>query len=461
MSIIAIMAVIAIIGSKSDNRNNTDNTDEDGDFEDGDFEDVDFSSEDSYSDDSGDDDEMSNGTGGPVTPDGQNKKKRKRAPESRNIAAFQRRKKTIIEMTIDEITKRTLAVTPRDIESEVSLILNRNRIKSLIFFYSELLDNLENKGDDDNKPWKDSNDQLYNELTKFKSFLIDTDVENSLDYILFMWRTTTIEEDPDEAQRCATEVLTLFDYLKKLSSIKLVITSDNARQIIAKKLGKTLNESQKVSVVIYCEYQKTKIIELMKSFYKFPQIVKQYIETPITIHVLDEIRKIIQLSRFYKQTSKEAQSMRGLTLEDIERRRNISFYSELTNIVVDIDEKNYSEEERMLISMALKRFQDNIGVVIYNLFSPSGRRNIIRDRNRRETDLINAILLGKDLQKQKIKPDGNCLFASILEGTKKLGKGAIFTKDADSDSDIGKIRKVINGWINEKINTFKNTKERN
>ena len=26
----------------------------------------------------------------------------------------------------------------------------------------------------------------------------------------------------------------------------------------------------------------------------------------------------------------------------------------------------------------------------------------------------------------------------FLEGTKKLGKGAIFTKDADSDSDIGK-----------------------
>ena len=101
-----------------------------------------------------------------------------------------------------------------------------------------------------------------------------------------MWRTTTIEEDPDEAQRCATEVLTLFDYLKKLSSIKLVITSDNARQIITKKLGKTLNESQKVSVVIYCEYQKAKIIELMKSFFisflkKLNNILKLLLNTCI------------------------------------------------------------------------------------------------------------------------------------------------------------------------------------
>jgi hypothetical protein len=174
-------------------------------------------------------------------------------------------------------------------------------------------------------------------------------------------------------------------------------------------------------------------------------------------------KKIILLNRFYKQTSKEAQSMRGLTLEDIETRRRIEFMTALTDIHYDFNQKDYSDEEKELIRKALKRFQENIGIVIDDLFSSSGKRNARRGRDRKEKDIIDALLLSikpHSLKREAIKPDGNCFFASILEGTKKLEQGTIFTQNGDNDTtEISKIRKVLNKWINDKISTLRNQKK--
>lgn len=367
------------------------------------------------------------------------------------------------QIDVADISERALQVTPRDIESEVSLIINRNRIKSLIYFYYELFENLKNEGDNGN-PWSDYNKDLYKKLQEFNNFLKNFDAENSLDYILFMWRNPISQENEQQATDCANQVIKLFQFLKVLSSKNLVITSDAAKETIAKKLGIIINNSSnEVTMSVYCEYQKTKIIELMKSLYKFPEIYKKYINNPITVHVLDEIQKIILLNRFYKQTSKEAQSMRGLTLEDIETRRRIEFMTALTDIHYDFNQKDYSDEEKELIRKALKRFQENIGIVIDDLFSSSGKRNARRGRDRKEKDIIDALLLSikpHSLKREAIKPDGNCFFASILEGTKKLERGTIFTQNGDSDTtEISKIRKVLNKWINDKISTLRNQKK--
>ena len=362
--------------------------------------------------------------------------------------------------TAKEMIKRAIAVTPSDIESEVSLIVNRNSIKSLMYFFKELAENLENEGDD-LQLWYTSNQELYETLKEFLEFISNSKVEDSLDYILFMWRNFDTKEEKLKAvlAQQARDVIMLFNYLKRLAGMKLAITSSRAIQKIQEKNlainVNTVENKGEVTMSVYCDYVKTKVTELMKDFYKFPAIVQEYIDNPVTIHILDEIKKIIGISRYFDQTSKEAQEMRGITIDGIESRRYVKGSQGLTDINIYMNQKSFSEEEKQYIRNALIRYRDHISKVLDEIFNSSVTR---RSDTINIMDIIDGLLFRKNLKREKIDGDGNCLFASILKGAETFKVKDIFTKK-DGETDIVKIRKTLNDKIITDIRELRRIKK--